>query len=343
MNKTPESEIVVSGNVATTWIKSIHRTNSGSISAAIQRTLDYQSNGDKTMGGELIAAYGCDPMTAVSEFMLSKKMYEQRTGRNQGKNDVIGYHIRQSFKIGEVTAQEALRIGYELATRWTRGKHQFIIAAHVNTDNPHTHIFYNSVTLDHSRKFADFKRSAIALRRVSDKICVEKGLSIIEKPGLSKGYNRTEYLGERKQPTGRDKLRGLIDASLSVGMGFPDFLVVLRKAGCEIKVGKQYSVKPPGSKKFFRLDTLGDDYSYDAIIERLTGKRSVTRHSASDSGAARKAVEYAAPLNRPSLLIDVQAKIAEGAVAGVLRYRGCKSYTLYSIRRHKRLRHTNGL
>ena len=100
--------------------------------------------------------------------MMSKRQYEQRTGRNQGQHDVIGYQIRQSFKPGEVTPQQALEIGYELAMRWTKGKHQFIVAAHANTDNPHTHIFFNSVTLDHSRKFQDFKRSAIALRRVSD-------------------------------------------------------------------------------------------------------------------------------------------------------------------------------
>jgi hypothetical protein len=272
------------------------------------------------MGGELIRAYECDPMTAQSEFMLSKKLYEQRTGRNQGKNDVIGYQIRQSFKPGEVSAQEALQIGYELAMRWTGGYHQFIVAAHTNTDNPHTHIFFNSVTLDHSRKYADFKRSAIALRRVSDRLCLEHGLSIIENPTLSKGYNRAEYLGKGKQPTGRDKLRELIDNSLCAGMSYPNFLVALKKAGCEIKIGKQYSIKPPGSKKFFRLDSLGEDYSYDAIMERLAGTRTVEKRSVSDSSADNKAAEYNASPKRPSLFIDVQAKVAEGAGAGYVQW-----------------------
>ncbi|MCL1821172.1 MAG: relaxase/mobilization nuclease domain-containing protein [Oscillospiraceae bacterium] len=302
--------------MATTWIKAVHRTNSGSISAAIKSTVEYAENADKTQGGELVAAYECDPMTAQSEFMLSKRQYELRTGRNQGQHDVIGYQIRQSFKPGEVTAQQALDIGCELAMRWTHGKHQFIVAAHTNTDNPHTHIFFNSVTLDHSRKFQDFKRSAIALRRVSDMICVENGLSIIDNPGLSKGYNRAEYLGDRKPPTGRDKLRDMIDNSLRVGMSFPDLLVALRKAGCEIKIGKQPSIKPPGSKKFFRLDTVGEDYSQEAIMERLAGKRDVVPRKKSEDDSERKAAEYMAAANqqkRPSLLIDIQAKIQEGA------------------------------
>jgi hypothetical protein len=222
-----------------------------------------------------------------------------------------------------VTAQQALDIGYELAMRWTKGKHQFIVAAHTNTDNPHTHIFFNSVTLDHSRKFQDFKRSAIALRRVSDMLCAEQGLSVIEKPGLSKGYNRAEYLGDRKPPTGRDRLRNMIDDFLCVGMSFPDLLVALRKAGCEVKTGKQHSIKPPGSKKSFRLDTLGDDYSEDAIKERLAGRRDVAPRRKPDDDSERKAAEYAASLNnrsRPSLLIDIQAKIAEGAGGGYVHW-----------------------
>jgi len=197
--------------------------------------------------------------------------------------------------------------------RWTRGRHQFIVAAHVNTDNPHTHIFFNSVTLDHSRKFQDFKRSAIALRRVSDKLCVERGLSIVEKPGLSKGYNRAEYLGDRKLPTGRDKLREIINENIVIGNSLTDFITKLKRAGVEVKYGKQFSFKPPGSKKFFRQDTLGDDYSSSAIRDRLSGTRVVEKRAAADSDAERKSAEYVATQNRPNLLIDIQAKIQMGA------------------------------
>ena len=181
--------------MATTWIKALHR--SGGIAFALGRSLDYIGDKDKTNDGDLIDGYECDPFTAQNEFLLSKRIYERQTGRDQGKNDVIAYHIRISFKLGEVTSEQALELGQELAMRWTKGKHQFIVAAHTNTKNPHVHVIYNSVNLDCTAKWQDFKRSAIALRRVSDQICLENGLSVIEKPGLSKGYNRKEYLASK--------------------------------------------------------------------------------------------------------------------------------------------------
>jgi len=196
--------------MATTWIKSLHRASG--IAAALGRSVDYISNKDKTEDGELIDGYECDPHTAQSEFLLSKKLYEQKTGRDQGKNDVIAYHIRMSFKPGEVTAEQALELGRELAMRWTKEKHQFIVAVHANTKNPHVHIIYNSVNLDCTGKYQDFKRSAIALRRVSDLICLEHGLSVIVKPGLSKGYNRVEYL--------RNKPKVFIDIEEKMRQGY---------------------------------------------------------------------------------------------------------------------------
>jgi hypothetical protein len=120
--------------MATTYLKALRR--SGGIAAALARSADYIKNPMKMQSGELLDSYMCQPFTAQSEFLLSKRLYAQQTGRDQGKNDVIAYHIRMSFKPGEVTAEKALELGRELAMRWTRGKHQFIVAAHDNTNNP---------------------------------------------------------------------------------------------------------------------------------------------------------------------------------------------------------------
>jgi hypothetical protein len=132
----------------------------------------------------------------------------------------------------------------------------------------------DSTNLSCDGKYQDFRRSAIALRRLSDMICIEHGLSIVEKPGLSKGHNRREYLGQRdaapnvrfagtgdyeRPPSGRDTLRDLIDENLIVVNSLTEFITKLKRAGVEIKHGKQFSFRPPGNKKFFRQDTLGDD------------------------------------------------------------------------------------
>jgi hypothetical protein len=296
--------------MATTWMKALHR--SGGIAAALGRSVDYIGNPEKTDDGELIEGYECDPFTAQSEFLLSKKLYAQKTGRDQGRHDVIAYHLRMSFKPGEVTAEQALALGHELALRWTKGMHQFIVAAHTNTGNPHVHIIFNSVNLDCTRKFEDFKRSAIALRRVSDRICLEHGLSVIEKPGLSKGYNRAEYLGGGKAPSARDTLRGLIDTSLREGDSFDGFLAAMVAAGCEVKCGKHLAFKISGGKKFIRCNSLGEDYTEDALRERLAGKRIVTPKQETAVPALAE--------NKPNLLIDIQEKMRQGKGEGYRRW-----------------------
>lgn len=292
--------------MATTWMKALHR--SGGIAAALGRSVDYIENPDKTDDGKLIEGYECDTFTVQSEFLLSKKLYAQKTGRDQGKHDVIAYHIRMSFKPGEVTAQQALELGKELALRWTKGRHQFIVAAHTNTNNPHTHIIFNSVNLDCTHKFEDFRRSAIALRRVSDQICLEHGLSVIEKPGLAKGYNRAEYLGGGKIPSARDTLREFIDTSLREGDSFGVFLAAMQKTGCEVKRGKHLAFKISGGKRFIRCDSLGDGYSETALMERLSGRRIVAPKP--------KPIMPIMVESKLSLLIDIQEKMQKGKGEG---------------------------
>jgi len=148
-------------------------------------------------------------------------------------------------------------------------------------------------------------------------LCAENGLSIVEKPKPSRG-SYGDWLGEKKH-TGRDNLRDIIDENIFVGRSLTEFFSALKRAGVELKNGKQISFKPPGSKKFFRQDSLCEDYTIKAITERLAGKRIVETRKTSDD-ANHKAAEYAASQNRPSLLIDIQAKIADGKGAGYAQW-----------------------
>ena len=100
----------------------LHKNKGKSVAACLKSRTDYAQNPDKTQQGELVSSYECSPLTVDEEFMLSKRQYELMTGRRQ-KNDVIAYQIRQSFKPGEITAEEANKVGYELAMRFTKGKY----------------------------------------------------------------------------------------------------------------------------------------------------------------------------------------------------------------------------
>jgi len=302
--------------MATTTLIPLHAGKGKTVAAAIGRTTDYVKNPDKTDGGEWVSAYECDPLTVDAEFLFSKRQYAMQTGRDNA-NDVIGYHLRQAFKPGEIDAATANRIGYELAMKLTHGKNAFICCTHTNTQSLHNHVIINSVTLDCSQKFRNFKNSSFAIRKISDMLCVENGLSIIEKPKPSRG-SYGSWLGDKKH-TGRDKLRDIIDENIVVGRSLIDFFSALKRAGVELKNGKQISFKPPGSKKFFRQDSLGEDYTIKAITERLAGRRVVETRKTSDD-ANRKTAEYAASQKRPSLLIDIEAKIREGKSTGYAQW-----------------------
>ena len=159
--------------------------------------------------------------------MLTKKLYEQATGRSQ-KSNIIAYQIRQSFRPGEITAEEANRIGYELASRFLKGKHAFIVATHTDREHIHNHIIYNSTTLDGTRKFRDFFFSGLAVQRLSDLICLEHQLSVIEKKPYRERQKRITY---PPKESNRDRLCSVIDEILQQKpTDYEDFLQKLEQA-----------------------------------------------------------------------------------------------------------------
>ncbi|MFI3215088.1 MAG: relaxase/mobilization nuclease domain-containing protein [Eubacteriales bacterium] len=116
---------------------------------------------------------------ADKEFAQSKREYLRLTGRKP-KGDILAYQIRQSFKPGEIAPKEANRIGYETAMRFTKGNHAFVVATHIDRAHIHNHIIFNSTNLSCDRKFRNYWFIALALQKLSDLICLENGLSVIE-------------------------------------------------------------------------------------------------------------------------------------------------------------------
>lgn len=162
------------------------------VAACLKNRTDYIENPDKTEQGQFVSSYACSALTADEEFMLTKRQYDLVNGRRQ-KSDVIAYQIRQSFRPGEITAEEANKVGYELAMRFTKGKHAFVVATHTDRQHIHNHVIFNSTALDGSRKFRDFFFSALAVQRLSDLICLEHQLSVIEKKPYRERQKRVLY------------------------------------------------------------------------------------------------------------------------------------------------------
>ena len=299
--------------LAATRLIALHKNKGKSVAACLKSRTDYVQNPDKTQQGELVSSYECSPLTVDEEFMLSKRQYELMTGRRQ-KNDVIAYQIRQSFKPGEITAEEANKVGYELAMRFTKGKYAFIVATHTDREHIHNHIIYNSTALDSTRKFRDFLLSGLAVQRLSDLICLEHQLSVIEIKPYRERQKRTLY---PPRESNRDKLCAVIDGILlnEKPANFEAFLQKLEQQGYEIKRGKHTSVKGARQKRFIRFRTLGAGYSEDEIKAVIAGEAEHRPH------------QKQPPKEQPfHLLVDIQAKLSEGKGEGYARW--AKRYNL---------------
>lgn len=257
--------------MAATRLIPMHLQKSRSMGQCLKERTDYAKNDEKTEAGEYISSYECDPNTVDLEFEITKNQYAVNTGRNPKEKDVIAYQIRQSFKPGEVTPEEAKRIGYETAMRWTKGKHAFIVATHVNKAHIHNHIVYNSTTLDAQHKYQNFFLSSFALRRLSNLICLEHGLSVIPEKKPGEWQKRTTY---SQKKTKRDDIRDLIDHVFekSKPASMEEFIKALDENGYEIKRGKYISVKGKEQKNFLRLRSLGAGYTEKDIIKRIAGE-----------------------------------------------------------------------
>ena len=297
--------------MATTRLMPLHVGKGRDVSTAIADVIDYVENPEKTDYGRFIYGYECDTRTADAEFTLSKRQYASLTGRSRGADDVIAYHLRQAFKPGEVTPEEANEIGRELALKLTKGNHAFIVCTHVDKHHVHNHIIINSTALDCQRKFRNFWGSTWAIRRMNDKLCLEHGLSVVENPKPSRGHYGT-WLGNKKQPSFQEQIRMAVDGALAEKpKDFEGFLKKLEAAGVEVNRERKYlRFRVPGQDKYTRCDTLKGDYTEQAIREQIAGTRTVKPRHAS----------FPKPASRVGLLVDIEAAVRAGKGPGYERW-----------------------
>ena len=281
--------------MAATRFISMHKSKGKPPAVSLSERVAYILNPTKTDGGRLVSAHGCDPATAAAEMLLTRRQYLDAGGWVPGNDkEVLAYHIRQAFKPGEITPEDANRIGRELAERFTKGRYQFIVATHIDRGHVHNHIIFAAVSEDAGRRFRDFLGTAKAVRKISDRLCLENGLSVIENPKRGrKDYGK--WLGDQRPLSAQEKVRDAIDAALAQ------------------RRGSSLSFLAPGQEKATRCrkKTLGDDYTPEAIQERIEGRRVV---SSSRSKAPAK------PARKVNLLIDIQSKLQAGKGAGYAQW-----------------------
>ncbi len=271
----------------------------------LKKALDYIENPDKTDDKLFVSSYGCSYETADIEFqMLLDQAFK--------KGNNLAHHLIQAFEPGETTPEQAHEIGRQLADEVLGGKYPYVITTHIDKGHLHNHIIFCAVDMANQRKYISNRQSYAYIRRTSDRLCKEYGLSVV-KPGKDKGKTYAEWDAQKKGKSWKAKLKIAIDAAIPQAKDFDDFLRFMQTQGYEIKPGKFVSFRAPGQDRFTRCKTLGEDYTEEAITRRIKGL-------AVDRGQKRKAEQ------RISLRIEIENNIKAQQSAGYARW--AKLYNL---------------
>ena len=270
-------------------------TKTHPVKSTLKAAIDYICNPAKTDGRLLVSSYGCAAETADIEFAWTR-----RHAIDKGTH--LGRHLIQAFQPGEVTPEQAHEIGMELAREILGGKYEFVLTTHIDKDHVHNHLIFNAVSFTDHKHYHSNKRSYHFIRRTSDRICKEHGLSVIV-PGQDRGKSYIEHQAERTGASYKAKLRAAIDRLLPGCNDLEELLRRLQREGYEVKRGKYISCRAPEQERFTRLKTLGADYAEEALTARIAGHAGPSRQPKQRSG-------------KISLLIDIQNTIKAQQSAG---------------------------
>ncbi|MEG0598241.1 MAG: relaxase/mobilization nuclease domain-containing protein, partial [Oscillospiraceae bacterium] len=230
----------------------------------LAQVLRYAGNDGKTEHRYFVTGVGCLAETAGEQMLNTKR----RFGKSGG---YVAYHGYQSFKPGELTPAQAHEIGIEFAKRLWGERYEVLVATHLNTDCCHNHFVVNSVSFVDGKKLVVKKGTHLELRRVSDALCRERGLSVIEHP---QGKTpRSLYQAEKRgEPTKYTLMRDALDRAMAVSHAPGDLSRMLKLYG--------YQLSPPENRKYVticainggkptRLYQLGEDYSLERMQVRI--------------------------------------------------------------------------
>ena len=266
-------------------------TKTHPIKSTLKAAIDYICDPTKTDGKLLVSAYGCTAETADIEFGWTR-----RYAIDKGYN--LGRHLIQAFSPGEVSPEEAHEIGMQLAKEILGDKYEFVLTTHVDKGHIHNHLIFNAVSFVDHKHYHSNKRSYHFIRRTSDRLCQEHGLSVIV-PGQDKGKSYIEHTAAKAGISYKARLKAAIDRLIPACKDLEDLLSRLQREGYEIKRGKYISCRASEQERFTRLKTLGIDYTEEAISSRIAG----------GSRPSRKPKQRD---DRIRLLMDIQSKQGAG-------------------------------
>lgn len=233
------------------------------ITTTLSKALAYIENPKKTDGTILVSGFACSPEIAHIQFDQAKKNASKRDG-------TLAFHLIQSFSPGEVDYKTAHKIGVELADKILKGRFQYVVATHTDRGHLHNHIIFNSVSFKDKTKYHSTASTYRFIRRQSDLLCTEYGLSVIEQP-QEKGKTHYEHSIDKQGKSWKSLLRQNIDKCILQAKDWDEFLMLMQREKYEIKQGKYISFRANGQERFTRSKTLGENYTEENIRNRILG------------------------------------------------------------------------
>lgn len=256
----------------------VQQNAAGQEPGGLEDVIQYAMNSSKTQKADeeqakvlrnFVSGINCHPATAREEMLAVKKRFGKETG-------TVAYHGYQSFAPGEATPEMAHEIGIKLATKLWGDKYQVLVATHLDRESHlHNHFVVNTVSFQDGIKYHRTAKDYHDMQVISDELCREYQLSVIEDPQYGRSKHYGEWRAEQEQrPTWRGMVRADVDDAIRQSMTERQFYDVLRKKGYEIKIGKDISLRPRGKERFVRLvRNFGEDYSIAGIRARILHQR----------------------------------------------------------------------
>lgn len=233
-------------------------------SDGLKEVLAYTTQGYKTNEKEYITGINCEPSTSLKQMMNTKLSYNKMDGR-------LAFHAVQSFKPGEVTPEQCHALGVQLAKQMWGNRFEVVVSTHLDKDHLHNHFVVNSVSWVDGRKFTNCKKDYQTFKQLSDQLCRENNLSIVQNPESGKHY--AEWNAERNgKPTFRMLIKNDVDYAISQSFSMQDFILEMESLGYEVLNNRKYlAVKHRDGKKMIRLKSLSKDgqYTEESILERI--------------------------------------------------------------------------
>lgn len=239
------------------------------IKSTLNLAIDYITKGEKTDNEILISSFKCNPITAHTSFLRTRE-------DNQTRGNVLARHLIQSFLPGETDAETAHEIGKKLCEQHLKNEYEYVLATHVDRGHIHNHIIFNNVNKVTGKCYQSNKRSYHQIRNISDELCRENKLSVIDpyyesykRKYKTKGKSWYEFQQTKQGTSWKSKLQFDIDRMLKQAQNWEDFLKRMNELGYEIKYGNHIAFRHKDKQRFTRAKTIGDDYTEERLKERL--------------------------------------------------------------------------